>query len=118
LQVKIEKLATSPEQEARSTPEASAGAAALGLEVSDLDDDLRQQFGLKDKKGVVITGLEPGGPAADAGLRPGDVVLEIDKKAVDSAATLEKRLAAAAESILFLVRRGDGTLYIAVNRKG
>ena len=118
LQVKIEKLSTSEEQEARGGREESAGAAALGLEVSDLDDDLRQQFGLGDAKGVVITAVEPGGPAADAGLRPGDLVLEVDRKPVDSAEALEKHLAAGGDSILFLVRRGDGTLFIAVNRKG
>ncbi len=118
LQVKIEKLAASPEQEATGAPEESAGAAALGLQVSDLDDELRQQFGLKDKKGVVVAGVEPGGPAADAGLRPGDLVLEVDRKPVESSAALEKQLAAGGDSILFLVRRGDGTLFIAVNRKG
>ncbi|HKC52035.1 MAG TPA: DegQ family serine endoprotease [Myxococcota bacterium] len=118
LQVKIEKLAASPEETARAAPGESAGAAALGLEIGDLDDDLRQQFGLKDKKGVVISGVEPGSPAADAGLRPGDLVLEVDRKPVESAAALEKQLSAGADSILFFVRRGDGTLFVAVNRKG
>ena len=118
LQVAIEKQPGTPEQEARGERKETAGAAALGLEIGDLDDELRQQLGLKDAKGVVIAGVEPGSPAADAGLRPGDLVLEVDRKPVENAAGLEKQLAAGGDSILFLVRRGDGTLFIAVNRKG
>jgi serine protease Do len=118
LEVTIEKLAATPEEQARGPRRESAGTEALGMQVEDLDDELRQQFGLGDAKGVVIAGIEPGGPAADAGLRPGDLVVEVDRKPVESAQELEKRVAAGGDSILFLVRRGDGTMFVAVNRKG
>jgi len=118
LEAKIEKLASSPEETAKGEHHENTGAAALGLEVSDLDDELRDQFGLKDAKGVVISGVEPGSPAADAGLRPGDLVVEVDRKPVASAAELDKQVAAAGDSVLFLVRRGEGTIFVAVNRKG
>jgi serine protease Do len=118
LEAKIEKLASSPEAAAQGERGQSAGAAALGLEVSDLDDELREQFGLKDAKGAVIAGVEPGSPAADAGLRPGDLVVEVDRKPVASAAELEKQIGSGGDSLLFLVRRGEATIFVAVNRKG
>ena len=118
LSVKVEKLASSPEEQATGPHAESAGAAALGLAIAALDDDLRQQLGLSDAKGVVITAVEPGSPGANAGLRPGDLVVEADRKAVSSAAELDKQIASAGDSVLFLVRRGEGTIFVAVSRKG
>ncbi len=116
--VEIQKLATTAaEQAASAARQPSGGAAALGLEVSDLDDETRQQLGLSEERGAVISDLDPSGPAAEAGLRPGDLIVEIDRKPVASAVDVEKRLAAGGDSVLFLVRRGEGTLYVAVNRK-
>ncbi|MFI5315118.1 MAG: Do family serine endopeptidase [Myxococcota bacterium] len=118
LHVTIEKLASTPEEQAQSSHAESAGASALGLEIADLDDELRQQLGVTDAKGVVITGVEPGSPGANAGLRPGDLVVEVDRKPVAGAGELEKQIASGGDSLLFLVRRGEGTLFIAVSRKG
>ncbi|HTO08269.1 MAG TPA: Do family serine endopeptidase [Myxococcota bacterium] len=119
LKAKIEKLAASSEEQAHGGGgENAGGAESLGLQVTDLDDDLRQQLGLKDAKGAVIAGVEPGSPAADAGLRPGDLVVEVDRKPAHSADEVDKLVSQAGDSVLFLVRRGDGTLFVAVNRKG
>jgi serine protease Do len=116
LPVVIEKLA-GPSAE-RAEAGAPAGAAALGLEIADLDDDLRQQFGLRDAKGAVVADVEPGSPAGDAGVRPGDLLVEIDRKPVATAADAERQLASSGESVLLLVRRGDGTIYVVLNKKG
>jgi serine protease Do len=60
----------------------------VGMEVSDLTDELAEQFGYKeDAKGVVITSVEQGGIASEAGLRRGLLVVKIDKKPVTSAST-------------------------------
>jgi len=118
LSVVIEKLAGASEAKAGPGGGAPGGATALGLQLADLDDDLRQQFGLKDAKGAVVADVEPGSPAADAGVRPGDLLVEVDRKPVANAADAEKRIAAGGESVLLLVRRGDGTIYVVVNKKG
>jgi serine protease Do len=118
LAVEIQKLAATPEEQASAAArQPSGGAAALGLQVTDLDDEARQQLGLRDERGALIADLDPSGPAGEAGLRPGDLIVEIDRKPVTSAADLEKRVAAGGDSLLFLVRRGDGTVYVVVNRK-
>jgi len=113
----IEKLA-GPSEAKEGGGAAPGGATALGLQIADLDDDLRQQFGLRDAKGAVVADVEPGSPAGDAGVRPGDLLVEIDRKPVANAADAEHLLSAGGESVLLLVRRGEGTLYLVVNKRG
>jgi len=57
-----------------------------GVTVSDLDQQARQQFDLPGNvKGVVVTEVAPDSAAAEAGLKPGDVIQEINRKPVKSA---------------------------------
>ncbi len=56
----------------------------LGVNTQDLDPNLSTEFGVKDGKGVLITGLEAGGPAEGAGLQRGDVVVALNGRAVSS----------------------------------
>jgi serine protease Do len=58
----------------------------LGLAVSDLTPQLRQQANVPDQvNGVVIQNVRPGSPAEDAGLQPGDVIMEVNRKPAQSA---------------------------------
>ncbi|MCC7411073.1 MAG: DegQ family serine endoprotease [Gammaproteobacteria bacterium] len=50
----------------------------LGVSIQDLDQQLAQSFGMDQPRGALIAGIEPKGPAAQAGLRPGDVVMRFD----------------------------------------
>jgi serine protease Do len=92
-------------------------AEDLGLAVQTLTPDLAENLGLdRTLKGVVVTQVEPGGPAGEAGLRRGDVILEVNRQAVKDADAYRKGLKAAGKgkSVLFLVRRGDNTIFLAV----
>src|SRR5207249_6893934 len=74
-------------------PEAS-GKTALGLKLSDVNDELAQRFGLDEKtRGALITDVENKSPAAKAGLKPGDVITEVGKKPVASASEAREALA-------------------------
>jgi serine protease Do len=56
---------------------------ALGMRIEELTPDLLLRLDLSpDTKGVVISGVKPGSPAEEARLMPGDVILELDRKAV------------------------------------
>ena len=58
----------------------------LGIAVDDLSSDVRQQLNVPaEVKGAAIAQVRPGSPAEDAGLQPGDVVLEVNRKPVASA---------------------------------
>jgi len=58
----------------------------LGLAVGNLTPESRQQFNVPDQvHGVVVENVRPASPADDAGIQPGDVILEVDRKPADSA---------------------------------
>ena len=60
-----------------------------------LTPDLAENLGVdRSLKGVVVTQVEPGGPAADAGLRRGDVILEVNRQPVKDADAYKKALKA------------------------
>jgi len=78
----------------------------LGLAVDDLNQDARQQLQIPaDVKGAAIAQVRPGSPAEDAGLQPGDVVLEVNRKPVTSAEQFANAVKAtpAGKDILLLV---------------
>jgi serine protease Do len=89
----------------------------LGLAVQTLTPELAENLGLeRGVKGVVVTQVDPDGPGAEAGMRRGDVVLEVNRAPVKDTAAYTKAIRAAGKgkSILFLVRRGDNTIFLAV----
>ncbi len=107
--------------------EEEAGAAGagtsedLGLTVQTLTADLAENLGLdRSVKGVVVTEVEPAGPSADAGLRRGDVILEVNRQPTKDVEAYRKGIRAAGKgkSILFLVRRGENTIFLALKPGG
>ena len=89
----------------------------FGLTVQTLTPELAENLGLERAlKGVVVTQVDPSGPGGDAGMRRGDVILEVNRTPVKDAAAYSKALKAAGKgkSVLFLVRRGDNTIFLAV----
>jgi serine protease Do len=87
----------------------------LGLDLSNLTDDLRKRYKIKDSvKGVVITGVEGGSAAAEKRLSPGDVIVEVAQEAVSNADAVQKRIDAlkkeGRKSALLLVANAEGEL--------
>jgi serine protease Do len=99
-------------------PQATSGGALDGVRLEELTPEHRRTLGLgpEVQRGVVITGLEQGSSAAKAGLRPGDVVLELNRVAVDSLAKFKELYAKAAGDVLLLVQRRGGTVFLVVRK--
>jgi serine protease Do len=91
-------------------------AGKLGLTVQDLTPQLAERLGVKESGGVVITAVDPQSAAAAAGLRPGDLVLEANRKPIKNAAEFSEIVKAAkpGENLLFLVRRGESSLFLVL----
>ncbi|HEU5342131.1 trypsin-like peptidase domain-containing protein [Edaphobacter sp.] len=72
--------------ETASTEGNSNAHAKIGVQVGDLNADVRQQFNIPASvHGAVVEGVKPGSPAEDAGLQAGDVIMEVNRHAVSSA---------------------------------
>ena len=73
-------------------------------------------FGVKAKSGVLITGVLQNGPAAQAGIRPGDVILEVAGKNIDNVSELLTNVAALKPGTptTFKVQRRDDSLQLNV----
>ena len=94
------------------------GAEAYGLRAQDLTPALADQLGLSEADGVIVTDVDPSGPAAESGIRRGDIIVEVDRKAIKNARELSKKLEASKKSVLVLVRRGEATLFVPLKRAG
>ena len=66
----------------------------LGVTAQEVTQGLAESFGLDSLDGVLVSAVEPGGPAATAGLEPGDVILALDDEEVTSSIDLPARVAA------------------------
>jgi Do/DeqQ family serine protease len=65
----------------------------IGVEPSDLSPELAETFDVKARRGVIITGVLQNGPAAQAGIRPGDVILKIAGQPVSDVTQLLSQVA-------------------------
>jgi serine protease Do len=90
----------------------------LGLTVQKMTPELAESLDLEKAQGLVITSVEPGSPADEAGLRQGDVIVEVDRKSVRDVGDFRKALANVKKDqrILFLVRREGNSLFLALKR--
>jgi len=101
--------------EERNAPGGRSGAFGMGVEP--LTRDRAQELGIPAASGVLVSEVQPGGRAADAGLRAGDVITEVDRKPVNSPDALRAALQDGTKPALLLVQRGQATVYLTIGRQ-
>ena len=90
----------------------SEGRSHQGMTLQDLTSDLASELQLpRGFKGVVVTQVEPGGNAEDAGLQRGDVIVSVNGETVDSVNDVEKQLDKAKADGVARIRFRRGSLY-------
>jgi serine protease Do len=106
----------SDEKQAQAKEEGAGEKTPLGLEVQNLNPTLAQQFRLRDTKGVVVVQVESGTPAADAGIRAGDLILEVNGVVIGTVKEYREAVAKVKKDSVarFLVKRLGQTLYLTV----
>jgi serine protease Do len=116
LQVKVGEL--KDEQLAALAP--SSMKSKLGIDIQQLTPELSRRFGIKDDKGVVVTGVEPESPGEAAGLQPGDLILEINRAKVATVSQARRALDKARpdEPTVVLVKREGNTRYVVIRSEG
>jgi serine protease Do len=101
---------------------AAAGPShkSLGIAVQNLTPNIAEELGVQGGTGVVVAEVEPGSPASEAGLQPGDVIRQVNRAPVkdvqDFSQKIEKTKGQQAAIVLLLQRRGS-TLFAAVTPK-
>jgi serine protease Do len=92
----------------------------MGLTVQRLTPQIAESLGLEKAEGIVVSAVEPGSAADEAGIRRGDVIVEIDRKPIRNLDEYKKSIATIrkGKGVLFLVRRGESTLFLALRPQG
>jgi len=110
---------TAAKNAGRSSEGGRDGAGKFGMTVEPLTPDIADQLNLdRGMRGVVIAGVEPAGAAASAGLREGDVIQQINGRAVRSAEDVRSALAAASDKpAVLLITRGDATIFVPLRAR-
>jgi serine protease Do len=106
-------IGTMPADGAEAAP--SKKESTWGLTVQNLTPELAQRFEWDAAEhGVVISSVQPGSPAADVKLRPGDLIKEINRQKIQNLKDYNQALQKVkkGESLLLLVKRGDRTFYV------
>jgi Do/DeqQ family serine protease len=99
-----------------------AGPEGFGLQVEPLGPDTAERLGLSLSHGLLVTDVASGGPGERAGLRRGDVILEVDRRPVHDALSLQKTLSAvpAGGSVIVWVHQpgaGGRNQYLVLERE-
>ena len=89
---------------------ASGEGAWRGLSVSGITPEITQRYQLEGMGGVIVTGVKPGSPADEAGLRPGDVILGINRQPIQSMKDFKSVTKAAHGNVLVKTARGYAVL--------
>jgi serine protease Do len=110
LTVKIGELSEEKEQEMA----AEKGTENLGMVVSELTPELADHLNAPPGSGVVVTDIESGSPADEAGIRRGDIIKEVNRQPIKSLKVYNQAIkkAVKGDNVLFLIKRGRNSIYI------
>jgi serine protease Do len=118
-------LAELPENKPAATDDDNSGdsggagsSGKYGLTLQNLTADSAQRFGLDvNDQGLLVTRLNPEGSAADAGIRPGDLIQEVNRKPVRTLAEFSAAIQqSGTRPTLLLVKRRDAVIYVTVRQ--
>ncbi|MFI5323448.1 MAG: DegQ family serine endoprotease [Thermodesulfobacteriota bacterium] len=117
--IKLQELPDEVAQTSRSMP-GKAVEQGLGLVVQEISPQVQKMFNTDLKEGVIVTGVEQGSTAENAGLESGDVILEINKNKITNLGNYKKAMDSVHEgqNVLFLIQRGTNTIYVALKFEG
>jgi serine protease Do len=109
----IEALDAKEGRQAAAEPEAKP---SLGLSVQPLTPDLARRLGTPERQGLIVQGVQPGSPAAEAGFERGDVIVEVNRQPARSLEQLKDAVAKREKGkpILFRVEREGGSVFLTV----
>jgi serine protease Do len=115
LKVKIDRL----EEEAVEEPLPEKGSN-IGMVVEEISTQTALRYGVTDKTGLIVVQVEDNSPAYEAGIRRGDIVLEIDREPINHLKEYMEKMGQykKGDTVLFLIKHEGTTLYLALKIRG
>ena len=111
--VKLDAMPTEQASKSEDKSDGSANSALSGVSVDNLDAQSASDLGLSpNTKGVVVTNVDPSSEAAEAGLRRGDVIQEVNRQPVKNTSDFERAMRSSKDKPLLLVNRNGSTMYL------
>jgi serine protease Do len=116
LDVKVGELKENEEKTSQAKGEESSTKSDFGFNAGEITPELAEQFNLSEKAGVIILEVESGSPAEEAGLQPGDIIVEVDKEKIAGLNQFNKKIRTykTGDTILFLVKREGSTIFLTL----
>ena len=111
------KLIEHPENEKiKESADKMKAEEKLGIEVSEITQQLRNRFKIKASGGVIVINVAPGSLASESGFRAGDVILEVNGDSVNGLDEYREALEehGSGRTLLFLIERGGRTIYLGI----
>jgi serine protease Do len=107
------KLGEMPTRQERASAEPNSEQSLEGIAVDTLTPEVARELRISPRtKGVVVTEVDPGSKAAEAGLRRGDVIQEVNRRPVQNRQQFESAVRSAGDNALLLVNRQGNTLFL------
>jgi serine protease Do len=117
-QMQLTLATREPEQQTAATaPSDNTDGDQLGVALAPIPDELKSQMGIDAEGGLFVQNVQPNSPAAESGLREGDVILEAGNQTVAAPRDLDAAWASARQEdrpLLLRVLREGGTSFVAV----
>jgi serine protease Do len=119
IDVKVAALESEPDQQSSAGPDSND--RRFGVALNDLTPEIRRQLGVPERRsGAVVVDVLPGSAAARAGINPGDVILEVNRKAVKGASDAAAALRAiGGQDVAFvLILREGQEVFVPIPGEG
>ncbi len=94
----------------------TSGESSFGLSVQDLTPEIARSLGISEPNGVLVSDVEENSVASEAGIRRGDLILELDSKIVNTASEFRTKAKGIKVGIpvLLLIKRGESTIFLTL----
>ncbi len=114
LKVKVQALEGEQEVGAEIFP--NEDTSTIGIVVEQITPELAKKLDLSRTNGIVVLHVEDGSAAAEAGINPGDIILEVDQVPMKELTTFKNKIRGyqKGDTVLFLIDRGGGTVFLTL----
>jgi serine protease Do len=91
----------------------------FGLVVQEITPEIAKHLNLKDKRGVIVTDVQPGSPAQDSDIRSGDIIREIGRRPIRNMDDYKQAMKGVSikEGIVILINRENATFYVVLREE-